>query len=384
MLHSYWLYMLIALVALPLLQVVQQPSSSESSYSANKMGVDIGGQPAVALRQPQPADKNRPAIVAAEIVPGMGMNIYQLRAWVPGKGLIDMLEAPPIETATHSARVGGGILLPWANRVRGKLSADGKTLETQSLGRTITLEANRAGRQPGAERHAIHGLFLARSMDRVTLDSAAGSAAVTGSWDAGNFEGHWPSKALITVRAYLKDGAFGFDVTAKNTGNEPMPFGAGWHPFFLFPSGERAQVRLHIPATQRALVNNYDDVFPTGQVVPVKGTPYDFTAPGGVPLKDLFLDDCFLGLQRTRQGEAVAEMIDEAANYGVRVRARSPQTRAMQVFAPVGRKVVAIEPQFNLADPFGKIWGDVNTGMVTLKPGESVTYSVQVEVFLPR
>ena len=160
--------------------------------------------------------------------------------------------------------------------------------------------------------------------------------------------------------------------------------GIGWHPYFALPSGNRAQARVHLPATERAIVNNYDDVFPTGRIVPVRNTPYDFTAPGGAPLNQLFLDDCFLNLQRSPDGRAVAEIIDPAAKYGIRVTAISPQVSAFQVYAPPDRQMVVLEPQFNLADPYSRIWrGKVNTGMVTLKPGASVTYAVQMELFAP-
>ena len=42
---------------------------------------------------------------------------------------------------------------------------------------------------------------------------------------------------------------------------------------------------------------------------------------------------------------------------------------------------LALEPQFNYVDPYGKEWGKTNTGMVLLKPGESVTYRVRLSLF---
>jgi aldose 1-epimerase len=46
---------------------------------------------------------------------------------------------------------------------------------------------------------------------------------------------------------------------------------------------------------------------------------------------------------------------------------------------------VVVEPQFNLADPFGAEWGpDVDTGMAILEPGESVVYSARLELFIPQ
>ena len=44
---------------------------------------------------------------------------------------------------------------------------------------------------------------------------------------------------------------------------------------------------------------------------------------------------------------------------------------------------VAIEHQYNFGDPFGKEWGSTDTGMVTLKPGQSTKWHVRLKVFVP-
>jgi galactose mutarotase-like enzyme len=158
----------------------------------------------------------------------------------------------------------------------------------------------------------------------------------------------------------------------------------GWHPYFAIPSGDRTQVRLHIPGSRLAEVNNYDDVFPTGKLKPVKGTKYDYTAPGGKPLGGDFLDDNFSKLTRTDGGVDV-QLIDPKANYGIHVIGESPEIKTVQVYAPTdpGKNFAAIEEQFNYGDPFGKEWHGMDTGMVTLKPGASVTWKVKLELFTP-
>jgi galactose mutarotase-like enzyme len=363
-------------------------------YSAKQLDVTIGDRPVVVLSREAPPPGGAAQITAAEILPGRGMNIHQLTAYIPGKGPVELCASPvpqkareaivegPEHVTNKTFGMGGPILLPWANRIRGKALPDSNEIEALVGGKTVRLPANGRGRQPGAEPNSIHGLLLSRAMDIAKLDAGAQQAEVTAVLDAGDFRGRWPSKTHVSVAAQLKDGKFTFQVTARNTGEETLPMAVGWHPFFAV-AGPRAQLRLHLPARRRALVNNYDDVYPTGQLVPVKETAYDFTAPGGVPLNDLFLDDCFTGLERDARGHVVVEVIDRAAGYGVRIRALSKEIIAMQAYAPLNRPVIAIEPQFNLADPFNPFWGKTNTGMVMLKPGQSVTYAVEVEVFIP-
>lgn len=358
--------------------------SKRDQPTAKLIDPEIGRRQVVRLSVPASGEKTRPQILSVDILPGRGMNIFQIHAYLPGKGEVDLLASPSLEEAKKalagdaygnaSFAIGGAILAPFANRIRGKL--DGDMIETSIDGKAVHLPANWKGKNAGAERHAMHGLILASSMDTVQVESNADHAAVTATIAAGDFQGHWPSKTSLMIAATLDKGGFGFTVTARNTGKEDLPVGVGWHPYFAFPSGQRAQALVKIPAKEHALANNYDDVFPTGELVPVG----DFFEE---PLGDRFIDDCFVDLQRGADGSAAAEIVDPAAHYGMRVSALSPEITAFQMYAPPDKAYVAIEPQFNWADPYSPIWKGRATGMKVLKPGESVTYSVRLEMFLP-
>ena len=122
--------------------------------------------------------------------------------------------------------------------------------------------------------------------------------------------------------------------------------------------------------------------------MPVKGTKYDFTAPQGKALDDIYLDDNWSKLERTK-GAVDVTLADPAGSYGVHVLGLSPEIRTVQVYAPTTppagnpRAFAAIEEQFNFADPFGKEWGKMNTGMVTLEPGKSVEWHLRLALFQP-
>ena len=161
--------------------------------------------------------------------------------------------------------------------------------------------------------------------------------------------------------------------------------GIGWHPYFAIPGGDRKQARLHLPAEKVAGMNNYDDVFPTGEVHPVTmgNGKYNFTAPEGKPLDDIYLDDNFQDLKRDATGSATTAVIDPASKYGIRIRALSREIKSIQVYSPPDKSFVAVEPQFNLPDPYGSEWKNKLTSMVVLKPGESTTWRVRLELFAP-
>ena len=76
-------------------------------------------------------------------------------------------------------------------------------------------------------------------------------------------------------------------------------------------------------------------------------------------------------------------MTDPAAHYGVKIEGMVPEIKSIQMYAPVTAKFVAIEHQFNYGDPFGKVWEGKDSGMVTLKPGQSTKWHVRLKVFVP-
>jgi aldose 1-epimerase len=381
--------------ALALVTVLVLPMTSPGAAAQESPQVSIGGERVVVLRRPAVTDKSKPQFLTATFLPGRGMAVLQITAFLPGKGEIDVLNSPPLPEAAKLLndeddpfgnevfKIGGAILLPFANRIRGKVSPDGKTITSTVDGHTVTLPANWSGNNPDAERHSIHGLMRTSQFRNVIMRNEAKESTVSADLHAGSFDGHWLSDTDVRVEGKLDHDAFELTVTARNVGHQPLPMGIGWHPYFVLPAGDRAQVRLHLPSTTRAAMNNYDDTFTTGKRVPVSGTPYDFSVPGGRALDNQYLDDNFSNLQYDASGHTVSEIIDPAAKYGLRLTTLSPQIKSIQVYAPLQKNFVAIEPQFNWPDPYNKNWGDTDTGMVLLQPGQSVTWQVRLKLFTP-
>jgi len=387
------LYPVVSIAQKPAMKPAQKPAPAAAASEAKASAVEIGGAPVVTLTRPASKDQSKPHLLEATILPGRGMNLLQIKAYLPGKGEVNLIHSPSLEELQkylgaddneygyNAFKIGGAILLPWANRIRGTASPDGKTIQANVGGKTVSLPAGWSGNKPGAEKHAIHGLLLRSKFENVQQQKSATQSSVSGIFHAGNFNGQWPSSTDVSVKTVLSDNAVEVTVTAKNVGKEDLPMGIGMHPYFEIPSGDRKQVTLRIPSEQRAEVNNPDDVFPTGKLLPVKGTPYDFTQAKA--LGDMFLDDSFANPKRGPNGAAAVEITDPATHYGLRIISLSPQVKAFQVYAPPDKNFVAVEPQFNFNDPFSSAWGKTNTGMVTLHPGQSVSWKTRFEVFTP-
>lgn len=402
--RKYWPYVIITLtltltgVTASMGKIMTKSRTARSTKVAvpQDQQITIGGEPVVTLSRPRAASE-KPQFLGATFLPGEGMNMLQVKAYIPGMGEVQLISGPPTLAeakdlfenqndvfGNESFKIGAAFLYPYVNRIRGKLSADGKTIETMIAGHDMALPANWHGKNPGAEINAMHGLILNAKFEDVKSNNGATESTISAIYHGGDFGGHWLSKSDVTVGAALKNNALDLYVTARNVGKEDMPVAITVHPYYHIPSGDRTQARLHLPADQRALVTNYDDVFPTGKIVPAEGTPYDFTDAKGAALKDLFMDDCFTDIKREKDGTAAIELTDPKAKYGLRIIALSPHIKSIQVYAPPDKDYIAIEPQFNLADPYNKkIWGNRDTGMVTVTPSKSVAWHIRLELFTP-
>jgi len=360
-----------------------------TTYHARSLENQFGNVPAVELRRTESSASGSAYVESAIVLPGRGMNIFQLTAHLPGRGEVAILASPSIEEAqailrddyvgSKSYSLGGAILFPYANRVRGTAVSPKEIeneIEIDINGKNYRLPANHQGKLAEAEAHAMHGLIL----DQVFAAALSESSTKSGISGKADFKtSRWPSEGKLQITAEIKEDGFLLRVLVQNTGAEKMPVGLGWHPYFKILSGLREQAILRIPSAGRLVVDNYDNVFPTGRVQSNHGSDYGFSGKGKT-LGNHYLDDCFIDFKRELHGELMVELIDPAFNYGVRVTSSSPAVQALQIYSPVDRAFVGIEPQTNRADPFNPMWKG-KSGMLFLNRGESTEYSVHVQVF---
>lgn len=355
--------------------------------------LEIGGMAPVTLKRAATSNGARPEFLSLTFLPGLGMNVFQITANIPGKGEIPILTSPSLEELASrlsgksggmGAGFGSAFLIPYPNRIFGELSADGTTLTTEWHGHTLALPANPHSRNLAASSKGVvmHGLIFTDQGQDLHIDSTADGQTATAVIHAGNFGGHWLSDTDLRFTFTLTGDAVDETITATNIGHEDEPMAIGAHPYFAIPSGNRSQAQLHIPAEKVAGITSYEEEMPTGQLKPVSGTIYDYRDTQGIPLDDHALDDNFSHLLRT-YGAVEVKLIDPEAHYGIDVEGVSPTIETVQVYSPQGKNFVAVEDQFNFVDPFGKEWNGMDTGMVTLHPGRSTTWEVRLRLLSP-
>jgi len=349
-----------------------------------------GGQEALVLTRTRMMDDSLPEFLSVTMLPGRGMNVLEISAYIPGRGEVNLMASPSLENAANamsgvgedangqaSLAMGGAFEAPWAARIWGTASSNAGRIATAWRGHAIQLPANGSA---GEGATANGGLMLAGAAD------SSGSVALPDGGQAQavfhGFGERWPSKTEVTVTALLSSRAIDLTVTARNTGDTAEPVGIGWRPRFAVLEGGREQLRLRIPGESRVEGLDAKRGEPAGRLVPVAGTPYDFTAQGGAKVGSEGLDECFVALQQgLLDSGPAAELSDPANGYKLRLTALSPTIHAMRVVAPADSSYVSIDPQYNYPDPLGREWNkDADTGMVVLEPGETTQWKVRLEV----
>jgi galactose mutarotase-like enzyme len=358
--------------------------------------VQPGGQDVIRLTRYAIAGDPNPEFLSATLLPGRGMNVFQITASLPDKGEVNLLASPSLEdagklltgtgtdsTGANSLTMGGAIEAPWAGRISGSPTPVGGDLTAMWHGVRLTLPADTKESYDGGGAMAAGGLLLKEPSEVVSSNVMPDGGQVQATFRPGDFNGRWPSKTEITTTIELSGRAIEMKVVARNTGTTAEPMGIGWHPHFAILNGHRGQMMLRLPQSLRVDVKDRRSGELSGRLVPVEGTEYDFTGPKGAKLGALNLDDSFVHLKSGLMDSGpMAELRDPENNYGLRITAITSTIKAMRVYAPLDGSFISIEPQSNYDDPFGRQWGrNEDTGMVVLQPGESTQWKIRLEIF---
>lgn len=247
----------------------------------------------------------------------------------------------------------GDVLIPFPGRIH-----DGRY---SFAGQTHQMAAND---KDGP--NAIHGFLRLAHWEIEEQTQSQVTFATTIKPD--DYQGY-PFALHVAVTYLLDKRGLTCRVTIENTGEQAAPVGAGFHPYFTVGSDVIDDNLLHVPMAE---ILELEQLIPTGRVLPVESTAYDFRQPR--PIGDTQLNTCYLsplrdpdGLLRLRlasadTSRAVTIWLDSTFNYVVLFSGDG-------LPAPHPRRALAIEPMTCGADAFNHSeWG-----LIVLNPGESFT-----------
>jgi aldose 1-epimerase len=274
---------------------------------------------------------------------GAGLRVYTL-------GGEDLIDGYPEEEMATVAR--GAPLLPWPNRLQdGRYDFGGLTHQT-------------ALTEPG-KHNAIHG--LTRWLNWSATEHAGDRVLMTLLLHP---QEGYPFTLSLSIEYRLSDRGLSVTTTGSNAGTQPLPYGAGHHPYLRAGTGLIDSALLRVPALLRLEVD--DRQIPTGRLIPVEGSPFDFLEPR--PIGSTQLDTAFTSLLPGTDGLTRVEL--QAPSGGRQLTLwMDGAYRFLMVFTgdtipqvDRRRRGLGIEPMTCAPNAFRS--GD---GLLVLQPGQSAT-----------
>lgn len=231
---------------------------------------------------------------------------------------------------------GGFWMAPWTNRL------DGGRIEV--AGTHHALPVNRP-----AEGTAIHGFVR----DLPWRPEALGEshALLTCRLERPPFVGH----ARLTLQ--LAADRLQLDLVLANEAMVATPLGIGWHPYFPRPAGTRLRIRTRVAFGR-------DD-----RNLPVAPRPC-----AGLCGSDAVLD----GLDTHLAGWNGEALLTWPDGRGLTMQAQGAWASNLQVFAPRGAGVLAIEPVSHVPDAPNRAAAARHGPMHLVQPGEAMRGSLMI------
>jgi len=213
----------------------------------------------------------------------------------------------------------GPVIAPVLNRINHAKATLG--------GEDLTFEANQDG------RITLHG-GAAGTQNHVWEISETGEASVTFKTDLAHGDGGFPGNRTVTA-TYAVDGPM-LSLDLEATTDRLTFMSPGFHPYWNLDGAETWEGHT-LQVTADRYLPSTEDFLPTGDIVPVKGTRFDFNATGPI---GALLDNNFCVNGNSEGVQTVAHLIG-AGGRTLEIRTDAP---GLQVYSGY-QKGIAVEPQ---------------------------------------
>ena len=236
------------------------------------------------------------------------------------------------------------ILFPFTGRI-----TDGKyTFENKSY----QLEKN----EPYSN-NALHGLVFNQIFDLVSVKEEEEKAEISLSYKSNGCSGY-PFPYSMNITYIIKEKTINFIVKITNIGEDTMPFGIGWHPYFKIQDSYSTKIQLN--SRKKYITNN--------RLVPI-----DYTETNN--MVDIKIDDNKFDESYLLSSDNI---LITTGDYQLRMKIiNGDNNNYLHIYTPSEKNSVAIEPLTCTANVFNN-----ENGLQLLKSNEEYNWGVQLEILL--
>ena len=282
-----------------------------------------------------------------DLLAGLGGCWKALRFCAGTGPAIDILR-PLAPGSTDPYASGGFALVPWSNRLFDR--------QFRLPEQVLTLPANR----PGIDQ-PVHGVVW---MAAWQVEAVEPTRAVL--FLAHRANAYWPFDVECRQSFTLEGGRARFELAVRNTSEQVMPAGVGFHPWFAADRGDRV-------AFQAATVWQQDTTgLPHGALPLSEHTAFDCQHPREV--SDFIVNHCYSGW-----GQAA---VLERRTKGLQVRLRgSPALTHLMVYRPADAAWLCLEPVSHATGAWSMpALHRPEYGVQWLAPGAQFSAAMDIEV----
>ncbi|HEU4685073.1 MAG TPA: hypothetical protein VFS39_11290 [Nitrospira sp.] len=248
----------------------------------------------------------------------------------------------------------GDVLIPFPGRIRGgRYGFDGHEYQ---------LECN-----DKEGPNAIHGFV--RTIPWVLRRANRTEATFEVELEAARYKTRgYPFSLAIELTYELTQGVLACSFAVRNRGGSSAPVGVGFHPYFTVGTHRIDEAECRIPS---AAYLDFEDLVPTGGVVRVEGTDWDFRDRRPIGIRRF--NHCYVELQHDNRGLATASLRDPKTGRTVEIEMDRSFTAVVvytgDAISDAPRRALAIEPMTCATDAFNH----PEWGLTRLEPDEQCT-----------
>lgn len=231
------------------------------------------------------------------------------------------------------------IMAPWVNRIRhGNYAFGGKTYE---------LPINEI-----ALNNAIHGLLASQTFECLSFEAEQEQSKLVLQYAYHGSEAGYPFPFELNLSFSLDlQGQFNLALEFKNTGQEPLPYCLGWHPYFQLGHWPLKECSLSFAPVARYISDE--------QMIPFKKEAIAWDFP--IKLAEIQPDHVFL--LDTKLQEHLVELQHPACPQALYLKHEIQDFPYFVVFMPEGEPGIALEPMSGNTDAFNS-----EDGLKVLEP----------------
>jgi len=218
------------------------------------------------------------------------------------------------------------------------------------------------------ERHAMHGLLFNKAFKIEAMYTKNDQAHLTLKYVyQANVQGY-PFPFCCWVKYNWSLGEYlTTTIEIENTGDNTMPLGLGWHPYFTFPSKVN-ELALQLNCDSQYLVDE--------RMIPTLETKSFDTFQQLNLIGDTALDDCFAFSLDSSYKTIIQDKLHNIT-LCIEQETGNNQFNYLQIYTPADRKSIAIEPMTCIPNAFNN-----DIGLIKLAAGKKLAVSFKMKFSL--